>query len=103
VVGWNEIVTSLGTFHAPRGLSNGTKVMLALRPEAIRIGTSGRVSGRLQARAYLGDITYLTVACEGGVTLKAMQTNAGYASPEFKLGSQVWLDFDGRALRVLTD
>ncbi len=103
VVGWNEIVSSLGTFYAPRGLAKGTKVTLALRPEAIRVGTTGRVSGTLQAQAYLGDITYLTVACNGGETLKVMQTNAGSASTEFKPGSQVWLDFDGRALRVLTD
>jgi putrescine transport system ATP-binding protein len=103
VVSSHEIITSLGAFYAPRGLSNGSKVTLALRPEAIRIGASGRISGTLEARTYLGDITYLTIACAGGVTLKVMQTNAGPTSTETRPGSPVWLDFDGRALRVLTD
>ena len=88
----------------PSGLAPGARVGLALRPEQIAFADRGRHAGRIAAVAYLGDITYVTVALDAGVALKVLVANAGRGAltPD-RVGERVSLDHDDDALVVLRD
>ncbi|MCP5142956.1 MAG: ABC transporter ATP-binding protein [Chromatiales bacterium] len=58
----------------------GTQVTVALRPEKVRIGTppdgaGGRVRGRIEDIAYLGDISIYHVRVPDGPRIQVTQTN----------------------------
>jgi iron(III) transport system ATP-binding protein len=59
------VTTPLGRFAAP-GLAAGTKVVVALRPQGIRLGAPGQgAPGKLLRRQFLGEVVLLDIAVQG--------------------------------------
>jgi putrescine transport system ATP-binding protein len=100
------IESALGRRVVPTlpGLAPGDRVGLALRPEQIRLVEGGRHAGTIASVAYLGDITYVTVALDAGVALKILVANTGRGAftPD-RVGERVTIDHDADALVVLRD
>lgn len=62
--GW--IQTTLGAFPARLDLPNGGKAFACVRPQALRLTTSGEgLSGRIVASSFLGEIEQLSIKVEG--------------------------------------
>ncbi len=65
VVRANKVETPLGIFPAT-GFSNGDKVVLGVRPQAIKFtNLSGKYHGKIVHTEFLGDVDQVTVTVEG--------------------------------------
>ncbi|NWG26119.1 MAG: ABC transporter ATP-binding protein [Pseudorhodoplanes sp.] len=100
-----------GPLHAlrPGGVSPGTDIAIAVRPEKIHIS---RATGKLPANAisgvvadvgYLGDFSLYKVRLDNGATVKAAVANVSRrAEPPPALGERVTLDWPAESAIVLT-
>jgi iron(III) transport system ATP-binding protein len=81
------VTTPLGRFAAP-GLAAGTKVVVALRPQGIRLGAPGQgAPGKLLRRQFLGEVELLDIAVQGlDEPLQARVRGALTSSPDGVVG-----------------
>jgi spermidine/putrescine transport system ATP-binding protein len=99
-------VAGIGACPAPpvAGVAAGQRGTLALRPEAITLAAQAReparqpgqfhLPGQVRDCLYEGDVTFYTVAIEGGISLRAMLPNADPGRVRrFEIGSTVELSW----------
>jgi spermidine/putrescine transport system ATP-binding protein len=96
------------TAEIDAGIPSGSKVLICVRPEKLRIGPAEngdvRVDGTVVETVYLGTATNYIVELAPGVRLVAIESNDHTATRENRLsrGSKVtvgWLPEHGRVLR----
>jgi iron(III) transport system ATP-binding protein len=81
------------------GLAVGARVTLAMRPESLRIGPSGALSGRCVASSYLGDRSRHLVETAVG-RLVVFETDPRASG---RVGETLHLDADRDSIVALTD
>lgn len=73
--------------------SKGERVRLMIRPEKIRLlssGSSGAIEGEIESAVYLGDSTQWRVVLEGGQAITALEQNrAPFSSSQNRIGQKV--------------
>jgi putrescine transport system ATP-binding protein len=88
--------------HAP-----GSPVSIAVRPERLILAASQAPSpsnalpGRIEEKAFLGDVTLFRIALASGQVLRAARQNAGFDAPKFEVGDKVQVGFSPQSALVL--
>ncbi|MBM4109246.1 MAG: ABC transporter ATP-binding protein [Phycisphaerae bacterium] len=94
--GSTTIATPAGTVIASAdcGAAPGSRVLLSIRPESIRLGGGepGALSAEIAESVYLGEIAQHTLRLGGGVTVKAAELNPTGAGSG-RVGSRVPVSF----------
>jgi iron(III) transport system ATP-binding protein len=82
-----RVETPLGRFAAA-GFADGTRVVVTIRPQGIRVGAEGQgVAGRLESRRFLGEVELLEVVVNGvEEPLKARVREPLSATPKSEIG-----------------
>jgi iron(III) transport system ATP-binding protein len=95
--------TRIGEFAAP-GLSDARSVIVAIRPQGVRLGpaseTGAGLPGRVVSRHFLGEIDLFDVAVEGLEPYLVAKARAGNG---FGPGSEVRVSFDPRDVLVFPE
>jgi iron(III) transport system ATP-binding protein len=93
-------VTRIGAFQA-NGHGEGEAVMVAIRPQGVRLAPAGAAAeglpGRIVSRHFLGEIDLFDVAVEGSETYLVAKARAGDG---LFPGSEVRVSFDARDVLV---
>ncbi len=92
-----DIAEILGPTRAV--LDDGTEVMLAVRPERVRIDPDGDLHGEVAEAAYLGADVHVSIDLGGGLLIN-VRSDAQDVSPE--IGEQVAVRIDPRHTRLLS-
>jgi putrescine transport system ATP-binding protein len=86
----------------------GTPVSVAIRPERLTVrleaddpGGPNAFTGKIEERAYLGDVTLYQIALKSGLFLRASHPNAGAAGEALEPGKSVIAEFAPEAALVL--
>ncbi|MBZ8132558.1 iron ABC transporter ATP-binding protein [Afifella sp. IM 167] len=91
-----EAVTPAGRFPAP-GLAEGTKAVVAIRPQGVRLrpanGASAGARGRIVSRRFLGEVQQFDVALQ---ELDAYITARARVEETLAVGAEVTVGFDAR-------
>jgi len=107
----------LGSITAPAraGVSAGTRGVLALRPEMVRIfgtdapaaesqGLVNRFHGKVREYVYIGDVTTYIVFLDNGQKIEALAPNAGSGRARFfETGDEVQVAWRGDAGHFVTE
>ncbi|MBL4756144.1 MAG: ABC transporter ATP-binding protein [Rhizobiales bacterium] len=95
IVRSRKVETPLGVFSAT-GFSNGDKVVLGVRPQAVKITkTPGKYHGKIVHTEFLGDVDQVSVAVEGLEKNLMVRVAGGF---EGQRGDLVGLKLDPRKL-----
>lgn len=85
----------------PQSVAAGTPLVVAVRPEKVRITLDepvpgdNRLSGRVEEIAYLGDVSIYHVRVPGGALVEAQLTNrARHASASMTWGDEAWISWN---------
>jgi len=85
----------------PHAVTPGTPLMVAVRPEKVRITLDepppgdNRLSGRVEEIAYLGDVSIYHVRVPAGALVEAQLTNrARHAAGSITWGDQAWISWN---------
>lgn len=85
----------------------GAPVSVAVRPERLILAAShapgprNALPGRIEEKAFLGDVTLYRIALASGAVLRAARQNAGLDAPNFEPGDQVQVGFSPQSALVL--
>ncbi len=92
---------------ASRELAAGTRAILAIRPERLRLTAPGEAGaalcGRIERLVYVGSDTDCRVRLEGGPVVEVRLRNAGDGVPPAGPGAPVGIAFDPAAARLLPE
>ncbi|MCB1785601.1 MAG: polyamine ABC transporter ATP-binding protein [Chromatiaceae bacterium] len=87
--------------HTQQSVGPGTPVVVAVRPEKVRITTDrpppgdNSLSGKVEEIAYLGDVSIYHVRVPGGALVEAQLTNrARRAAAPLTWGDQAWIGWN---------
>jgi putrescine transport system ATP-binding protein len=87
--------------RSSQAVAPGTPVVVAVRPEKVRIGTAeppagdNRLHGRIEEIAYLGDVSIYHVRVPDGSLIEAQLTNrARRAAAPLTWGDEAWLGWN---------
>ena len=93
-----------------QGVTSGTPVAIAVRPEKVRISAEqpppeeNTLSGTVEEIAYLGDVSVYHVRVEGGALIEAQLTNrARRAAAPLSWGDQAWICWSADDALVLLE
>jgi putrescine transport system ATP-binding protein len=96
--------------RAEQALAAGTPVVVAIRPEKVRITTQAptdgdnSLSGTVEEIAYLGDVSIYHVRVSGGALVEAQLTNrARRAEAPLTWGDKAWLNWNADDAVVLLE
>ena len=92
----NQLVTAAGRFAVPAGTTNGRPLTATIRPEDVRIESTGNggLPGTIRRTNFEGSLTRLWVACNG-LDLVALTPQSGYQA-----GQQVAVVLPPDKLRI---
>jgi spermidine/putrescine transport system ATP-binding protein len=90
-------------FSAPSG-----KVTIGIRPERLRLlwdneSAPNELAGRIENRAYFGEVTQLTVGVDGLEHPLTMVETNNYGADDLPVGAEIRLAFDPDAFVLLTE
>ncbi|MFM1891421.1 MAG: hypothetical protein RLZ44_498, partial [Pseudomonadota bacterium] len=86
--------------RTPQAVAPGTPVVVAVRPEKVRIGREpppgdNRLPGKVEEIAYLGDVSIYHLRVASGALIEAQLTNrARRAAAPLTWGDQAWVGWD---------
>ncbi len=88
-------------------IADGGKLLLALRPEKIRLQRTAAngpntFKGRISAEIFKGALNDLTVAIAGGLELQAVLANDGQQELEFHKGQEVFCSIQPEDISILS-
>ncbi|QRM56968.1 ABC transporter ATP-binding protein [Sinorhizobium sp. BG8] len=93
----------------PQGfVANGGDVTLGIRPERLRLlwdndRAPNELSGRVENRAYFGEVTHLTIGVDGlEQPLSMIETN-DYGADDLPVGAEIRLAYDPEAFVLLAE
>jgi putrescine transport system ATP-binding protein len=84
----------------------GRSITVAIRPERMLVAALGQsapnaLAGKIEEKAYLGDVTLYRIRLAGGLALRAAQQNGASGAPRFEPGDDVIAGFAPEAAIVL--
>jgi ABC-type Fe3+/spermidine/putrescine transport system ATPase subunit len=96
------VETSAGRIRTAAPIDGRRPVMVAVRPEAIRIGPANRegLVGRVSGCIYLGEVVQYTVELTGGAKVRVSTMNP---KASLELGTPVTLDIDPEDVVLLDE
>ncbi|MGB5468010.1 MAG: polyamine ABC transporter ATP-binding protein [Sedimenticolaceae bacterium] len=96
-----ESATSELRVRSQQAVAPGSPVVVAVRPEKVRIGVDtpppgdNQLQGRVEEIAYLGDVSVYHIRVAGGALIEAQLTNrARRAAAPLTWGDQAWVGWD---------